>query len=128
MAGRGPGRRVNTCRAPTRTPPPTYKVWDRGGKTNFFTLEVQNWRLPQVYIGHPSETYLLADSLWMDIQPGHVVNIPIFGFIYRHYSGEMMKMAFFDGHAKTWPRSDQPIDDYYSNPAYDNYMAVVPPW
>ena len=108
--------------------PPTWAGWNRGGRTNFFTLEVGNSTgLKQIYLGLPSDTYLLADACWMDIEPTHVINEDVFGFRYRHHGGTAGNLCFFDGHAETRHyRINE--NDYWDNPSYSPYMPVVKPW
>ncbi len=107
--------------------PPTYKGWDRGGKTNFFSLVVQHVaQLKQVYIGLPSDTYLLADAGWMDIQPVSVNRQDVYGFFYRHLGQEAANLCFFDGHAEThiFPIND---NDYIGG-SNRNALGAVKPW
>ena len=112
-----------------RAIPQTYAPWNRGGKTNFFTLVVQNGLgYRQNYIGLPSDTYILADSCWMDIQPQHVAELSdAFGFRYRHMVESAANFCYFDGHAETHIRPI-PGNDFYDNPADNAYMPISEPW
>ena len=107
--------------------PQTYKVWDRGGKTNFFSLVVESGNgYKQTYIGQPSDTYILADSGWMDIQAASVNRQDAFGFRYRHLGWSAANLCFFDGHVET---HGFPINDNdYHLPGNRNAMALVKPW
>ena len=109
--------------------PQTYNVYNRGGKTNFFTLVVENGGgFRQTYVGQPSDTYILVDSCWMDVQPGHVA-LPseAQGFRNRHLTESAANLCFFDGHGETRDKP-HPDNDYFDNPAYHHYMAVAKPW
>ncbi|MAE64771.1 MAG: hypothetical protein CMJ18_10935 [Phycisphaeraceae bacterium] len=114
--------------------------WNRGGKTNFFTLEVENYHgFEQAYIGSPEETFLLAGGNYMNHEPNHTFWEDWAGLIYRHGGpadrrmnpqagpGSLVGMAFFDGHAELRPYP-VPANDYLADVLYNNYMPVEAPW
>ena len=107
--------------------PQTYNVWNRGGKTNFFSLEVvSGGGYPQTYVGLPSDTYILADATWMDIQAASVNRQDIWGFRYRHLNWSAANLCFFDGHVET--RGSPINDNDYHLPGNRNAMAFIKPW
>ena len=81
---------------------------------------------PQTYIGLPSDTYILADATWMDIQAASVNRQDLWGFWYRHLNWTAANLCFFDGHVETL---GSPINDNdYHLPGNRNAMAFVKPW
>ena len=103
--------------------------WDRGGKTNFFSLVVENgYGYEQIYVGAPSDVFLLADACWMDIEPRWAArNVEIYGFRYRHLNQGAANLCFFDGHAETYG-FPVPDNDYWDNISYNYSMPVSEPW
>ena len=98
----------------------------------------------QVHRGQPSETFLIAEGNYMDIEPITVSRHYETGLIYRHYSrgGELIiptgnvwfffdygvsSMTYFDGHSEhrayEIPHNMNP-DGYSLN----EKMAVEAPW
>ena len=102
---------------------------DRGGKTNFFSLVVESGRgYEQIYVGAPSDVYLLADACWMDIEPRWAArNVEVFGFRYRHLNEGATNLCFFDGHVETYG-FPVPDNDYWDNISYAYAMAMSEPW
>ena len=105
--------------------------WPHGGRTNFYSLDVQNkWPSPggleQTYIGIPSATFLIGDSVYMDLEPADTfVQLRTnHGLIYRHNGGETAGLGYFDGHAEQHPRAIPSNGD----PPINNSMAVAQPW
>lgn len=97
--------------------------YGRGGLTNFYTLQIKNdgWDLlglEQTYIGVRAETYLVADSNYMDIETSYCIGYDAEqpqGFVFRHGGRRTCNMVFFDGHTEevpypaglnTWPDND----------------------
>ena len=112
------------------TSPSSQGVWrDRGGKTNFFSLVVESGGgYRQIYVGSPSNVYLLADACWMDIEPRWAARPQaVFGFRYRHLNENATNLCFFDGHAETYGFS-VPDNDYWENMNYAYAMAMSKPW
>lgn len=106
-----------------RSPP-----YNRGGVTDFFSLIVNSPAgLKQNYVGLPSATFLLADAVYMDIEPADTYfNTGVdHALIYRHHQGNVAGMGFFDGHAElhSFP---VPANGYPG--AGDNLMPIEAPW
>ena len=99
----------------------------KGGKTNFFTLVVESGLYrKQMYVGLPSDTFLLADGNYMDHEPTHNAPVTAFGVAYRHHSFNSASFVFFDGHAEHRPYQI-PNNDYPGHPD-GNDMPVEEPW
>ena len=107
--------------------------WPHAGRTDFYTLEVQNqWPAPptqrreQVYLGVPSDTFLIGDSVYMDIEPSDTFfqMLTNHALIYRHHGGTSAGLAFFDGHAEQRAKPIAPN----GGPPVDNSMPVNAPW
>ena len=106
-----------------RTPP-----YGHGGVTDFFSLVVRNPAgLTQNYVGLPSATFLLADAVYMDIEPAdtYLNNGIDHAMIYRHHQGKAAGMGFFDGHAELHP-FPVPANGYPGSG--DNNMPIEAPW
>ena len=83
--------------------------------------------LQQIYVGSPSDTFLLADGNYLDHEPFETYLQTDYGLMYRHGQANAVAMAFFDGHAET--RLFQvPYNQYPDNPGYNNAMPVEAPW
>ena len=108
-----------------RTP---YDFYDKGGRTNFYTLIVESgFGRPQTYTGLPSATFLLTDALYVDVEPGHTFADTGFGIIYRHSLGKSSNLLFFDGHCETLPYPI-PANGYPFSLPGGEYMPLEPPW
>ena len=63
------------------------ETYNLGGVTNIYTLQVKNpVGFAQVHIGQPSETFLIAEGNYMDIEPQHTFMRSESGLLYRHHS------------------------------------------
>lgn len=104
--------------------------YNRGGATNFYSLEVESYiGLEQIYVGSPSDTYILADAVYMDLEPADTYfnTGRDHAIIYRHGQGGSAGLAYFDGHAVQHP-FPVPANGHLANPGYNNLMSVEAPW
>ncbi|MAE67019.1 MAG: hypothetical protein CMJ18_22390 [Phycisphaeraceae bacterium] len=100
----------------------------KGGKTSFYTLTVDSgFGMPQLYIGTPSETFLLADGNYMDHEPTHNSPTSEFGIVYRHVP-ESSIMVYFDGHADFFHDPGFWVDVNGKPTGLWNDMPQEPPW
>ena len=107
--------------------------WAAGGWTNFQTLVTRSCAgYQQPHLGLPSETFLLADSVYLDIEPlstwwnennGRPIDQAL---IYRHHRGGSAGMGFFDGHAEQRTRAI-PANGFDTGVGNNN-VAIAPPW
>ncbi len=105
--------------------------YPRGGPTNFDNLDVENKRgLEHTYRGSPANTFLVADAVYMDLEPGDTYangdnSFPInHAIINRHLGSEAANLAFFDGHAEL-VRRPVAANDF---PNGEQYMPRQAPW
>ena len=106
--------------------------YTRGGRTNFYTLQIKNLRWEelgwtQVYIGKHSETFLLADGWYIDIQPGYYLDDYAHSIVFRHGGRRTANMVFFDGHAEEMA---YPVDinTLPANSPFSHHMPLERPW
>lgn len=104
-----------------------------GGWTNFQTLvTISCTGQISPHLGLPSETFILADSVYMDVEPGQTFMNQDNGMpdnhamIYRHHKGGSAGMGFFDGHAAPGTR---PIPtNGFDTSVGDDSMPKSAPW
>lgn len=99
----------------------------KGGKTNIYTLVVESGLgMTQLYVGLPSDTFLMADGNYMDHEPTHNAPVTAFGVAYRHHNHNSASFVFFDGHAEH--RAFQIPNNDYPGHFQGNDMPVEEPW
>ena len=103
-----------------------------GGWTNFQTLVTRSCTSQFApHLGLPSETFLLADAVYLDIEPLNTWWNQDNGapndhaMVYRHYRGGSAGMQFFDGHAEQRTRPI-PTNGYDTGNPNNNLPAYVP--
>ena len=103
--------------------------YDLGGPTNFYSMRVDNpyWSWSLEYDGRPSETFLLADANYMDLEPVHCALENYFGFMYRHGNKRTINMVFFDGHAAE-QRYPVGVNQYPDDILRSNRTPLESPW
>jgi len=93
-----------------------------GGAMDAYAVEQEYW-------GTHSETFMLGEANYMDLEPVHCYKENQFGLMYRHLKGGAADMVFFDGHVAPW--RDLPPDNGYDDPSppqYVNNMPYEEPW
>ena len=87
-----------------------------GGWTRYDTLALKNGALAaheqkQEYFGSHSETFMLGEGNYMDLEPGYYYHEGKVGMAFRHLKGQVADMVFFDGHVAPW-RWPDPLNGY----------------
>ena len=105
-----------------------------GGWTNFQTLVTRSCAggLLAPHLGLPSETFLLADAVYLDIEPLNTwwnqdnTSPNDHALIYRHNRGGSAGMNFFDGHAE---QATRPIPaNGYDTGTPNGILPAYAPW
>jgi len=98
-----------------------------GGATRFDTLQVRNYAaVKQTYVGRATETFLLGDANYVDLEPAHSALENEYGMMFRHNRKRAINLVFFDGHAQTMAYPVK-MNEYPANPL-SNRMPLSEPW